>query len=74
MRGMSHTPAPRADGIATIDYCARLPRRRYSHEARGLVLLMPRTGLTGVPSRAVRHEGRVWAVAAEPVPWFTRDA
>ena len=23
---------------------------------------------------AVRHEGRVWAVAAEPVHWFTRDA
>jgi hypothetical protein len=23
---------------------------------------------------AVRHEGRIWAVAAEPVHWFTRDA
>jgi hypothetical protein len=23
---------------------------------------------------AVRHDGRVWAVAAEPVHWFTRDA
>jgi hypothetical protein len=23
---------------------------------------------------AVRHEGRIWAVAADPVRWFTRDA
>ncbi|WP_234754176.1 hypothetical protein [Arthrobacter ramosus] len=23
---------------------------------------------------AVRHEGRIWAVAADPVHWFTRDA
>jgi hypothetical protein len=23
---------------------------------------------------AVRHKGRIWAVAAEPVHWFDRDA
>jgi hypothetical protein len=23
---------------------------------------------------AVRHEGRIWAVAADPVHWFDRDA
>ena len=23
---------------------------------------------------AVRYDGRIWAVAAEPVHWFTRDA
>ena len=23
---------------------------------------------------AVRHEGRIWAVAADPVHWFARDA
>jgi hypothetical protein len=23
---------------------------------------------------AVRHEGRVWAVAADPVRWFDRDS
>jgi hypothetical protein len=23
---------------------------------------------------AVRHEGRIWAVAADPVHWFGRDA
>ena len=23
---------------------------------------------------AVRHNGRIWAVMAEPVHWFTRDA
>jgi hypothetical protein len=23
---------------------------------------------------AVRHDGRVWAVAADPVHWFTRDS
>jgi hypothetical protein len=22
---------------------------------------------------AVRHDGRIWAVAADPVRWFTRD-
>jgi hypothetical protein len=29
--------------------------------------------LAGTPL-AVRHEGRIWAVAADPVHWFTRDA
>jgi hypothetical protein len=28
---------------------------------------------TGIPL-AVRYDGRVWAVAAEPVHWFTRDS
>lgn len=28
---------------------------------------------TGTPL-AVRHEGRLWAVAADPVHWFTRDS
>jgi hypothetical protein len=28
---------------------------------------------TGTPL-AVRHDGRVWAVAAEPLHWFTRDS
>jgi hypothetical protein len=23
---------------------------------------------------AVRHDGRIWAVAADPVHWFARDA
>jgi hypothetical protein len=27
----------------------------------------------GIPL-AVRHEGRIWAVAADPVHWFDRDA
>jgi hypothetical protein len=29
--------------------------------------------LAGTPL-AVRHEGRIWAVAADPVHWFDRDA
>jgi hypothetical protein len=29
--------------------------------------------LAGIPL-AVRHEGRIWAVAADPVHWFARDA
>jgi hypothetical protein len=29
--------------------------------------------LAGTPL-AVRHEGRIWAVAADPVHWFARDA
>ncbi|MDF9749545.1 hypothetical protein [Arthrobacter sp. ES3-54] len=36
---MTREPDPRADGLPTIDYCSMLPRRRYSHKARGLVLL-----------------------------------
>jgi hypothetical protein len=28
---------------------------------------------TGTPL-AVRHDGRIWAVAEEPVHWFTRDS
>jgi hypothetical protein len=29
--------------------------------------------VTGTPL-AVRHDGRIWAVAAKPVHWFTRDS
>jgi hypothetical protein len=49
MKAMSHTPDPRANGISTNAYCALLPKRRGSHEAKGLVLLLPENGLTVVP-------------------------
>ena len=32
-----------------------------------------RFALSGAPL-AVRYDGRVWAVAAEPVHWFSRDS
>lgn len=54
---MSHTPDPRADGISTLDYCALLPKRRYSAEARGRILLMPRTGLVVVPFEELKGGG-----------------
>lgn len=38
-------------------------------EAMGSVAV--RFTTAGIPL-AVRHEGRVWAVAADPVHWFTR--
>lgn len=44
-------------GISTTDYCKLLPRRRYSHEARGRVLLMPRTGLVIVPYEETKGGG-----------------
>lgn len=46
---MTHAPDPRADGISTSDYCKLLPKQRYSHEAQGKILLLPRTGLVVVP-------------------------
>lgn len=46
---MSHEPDPRANGISTNDYCALLPKQRYSHEARGRILLLPSSGLVVVP-------------------------
>lgn len=54
---MSRDPDPRAMGLSTIDYCKLLPRRRYSHEARGRVLLMPQTGLVVVPYEEFRGGG-----------------
>jgi len=57
---MSHTPDPRADGISTIDYCALLPKQRYSHEAQGKILLMPGSGLVVVPFEMRRGGG--WTV------------
>jgi hypothetical protein len=41
-------PLPRV-GDSTLSYCARLPRRRFSHEAKGKLLLFPRTGHVMVP-------------------------
>ena len=32
-----------------------------------------RVTATGTPL-AIRYDGRVWAVAAEPLHWFTRDS
>lgn len=58
---MSHIPDPRALGISTIDYCKLLPRRRYSHEARGRVLLLPGSGLVVVPFEELKGGG--WYVA-----------
>jgi len=36
-------------GLSTTEYCNLLPWRRYLHEAKGKLLLFPRTGLVGVP-------------------------
>jgi hypothetical protein len=49
MGPMTNGTDPRAEGLSTNDYCALLPRQRYSHEAQGLILRLPRTGLTVVP-------------------------
>lgn len=56
-------PDPRADGLSINDYCARLPRRRYTHQAHGLILQLPRTGLDVFPFR--EHKGGWDAVVVE---------
>jgi hypothetical protein len=38
------------EGESINDYLAKLPTRRYSHEAKGLLLLSPRTGIVFVPA------------------------
>lgn len=48
-----------AEGESTIDYCSRLQRRRWSHEAKGRVLLFPRTELVMVPYRM--HRDGSWS-------------
>jgi hypothetical protein len=57
---MSHTPDPRANGISTNDYCAMLPKQRYSHEAQGKILLLPSSGLVVVPFEMLKGGG--WRV------------
>lgn len=37
------------DELSTTDYCSRLPKRRWTHEAKGKILFFPRTKITGVP-------------------------
>lgn len=46
---MNRKPDPRADGISINEYCKLLPKQRYSHEARGRILLLPSSGLVVVP-------------------------
>lgn len=60
MKPMTREPDPRANGISTNDYVASLPRRRYSHEAQGKVLLLPSSGLVVVPFD--ERPGGGWAV------------
>lgn len=49
--------------MSTNDYCASLPRRRRTHQAQGLILKLPRTGLVVVPFRS--HKGGWDAVVVE---------
>ncbi|QOD06072.1 hypothetical protein IDT60_21150 (plasmid) [Pseudarthrobacter sp. BIM B-2242] len=63
MSPMTHAPDPTADGLSTNDYCASLPRRRYTHQAQGLILKLPRTGLVVVPFRS--HKGGWSCVVVE---------
>lgn len=51
MGSMTHAPDPEAEGLSINDYCAQLPRRRFAHQAHGLILRLPRTGLVVVPCR-----------------------
>lgn len=52
---MNREPDPRADGISINEYCKLLPKQRYSHEARGRILLLPSSGLVVVPFK--EHTG-----------------
>lgn len=52
---MSYAPDPRAAGISTNEYCKLLPKQRYTHEAQGLILLLPSSGLVVVPFK--EHTG-----------------
>lgn len=45
----AETLAVDPEGLSTNDYTSALPRRRYSHEAKGTVLHLPRSGMTVVP-------------------------
>lgn len=42
-------PLGNPDGLSTLDYCARLPKRRHAHAAKGKLLFFPRTELAMVP-------------------------
>jgi hypothetical protein len=44
-------PDPAAAGRSTNDYVAGLPKRRWSHEAKGRLLFMPRTGMVLTPCK-----------------------
>jgi len=55
-------PLPR-DGESITEYCAKLPKRRPAHTAKGLLLRFPRTGLVGVPYEPrPSQSGTNWAV------------
>lgn len=57
-------PEPVA-GESINQYVARLPRRRHSALAKGLLLEFPRTGTVGVPVEQHRGGWRVVVVAAD---------
>ena len=44
MLSMTYEPDPRAVGISINDYCALLPKQRYTHEAQGQILQLPCSG------------------------------
>lgn len=54
-------PVGNPDGLSTTDYCALLPKRRHTHQAKGKVLWFPSTNLIMVPYEMRSHGG--WSCA-----------
>lgn len=54
------------EGESTLDYCARIPKQRWSHEAKGKLLEFPQTGLIGVPYRMNSSSGGWDVVVVRP--------
>lgn len=50
----------RAEGLSVANFCAMLPHRRSADTAGGLLLFIPRTGLTVVP---MTRSSNGWTVA-----------
>lgn len=58
---------------STIDYCARLPRRRWSHQAKGLILELPRTGMVVAPFEMHDHGWNVVVVVGDRAGVYRPD-
>lgn len=60
-------------GLSINDYCALLPKRRWSHEAKSKLLYMPRNGMVLVPFEMVRGGGWNAVVAYSDHPSYQPD-
>lgn len=64
---------PMRVGMSTNDFTDLLPKQRWAHQAKGLLLLLPRTGAVVVPYESTTSSSWNCVVMHDPSGVYPRD-